>query len=65
MRQVRTVDNHETLRMTPIQRAADRLEFVCLIAEIFGQSGTYAPGLLREIREAEFVLRRLRNRKAK
>ena len=66
MRRVRTADNWETLpRLSPLERAEDRLDFATLLAQIWAESGCYRAGILKEIEEAEFVLRRLRNRKAK
>lgn len=62
----RNAENHERLvRMTPLERAEDRLDFLTLLAEIFAAEGCYQSGLLQAIYRAERAVRSLRNRKAK
>ena len=61
MRQ-RTAENHEALRLTPAERAADRAEFCFLLAVIWGESGCYSPQIAKELEEADYIAKRLARR---
>ena len=63
MRQ-RTAENHEALRLTPAERAADRAEWAFLLNIIWAESGCHSPQLARELEEADYIAKRLA-RKAK
>lgn len=61
----RTAENHESLRLTELERAADRADFCSLLLQIWGESGCYCGGMIRELEQADYVVQRLRARRAK